>query len=311
MKQKAPSKADIFEVGPRDGLQSEEVIFSVEERVRLVELLVEAGVGNIEVGSFVKAEKIPQLQNTEQVVDILNKKFPKKSRKVVFWAFIPNIYGLEKAVSAGVDGASFFVGASDTFCKKNVNRSQKELLSELPAMLKKAKKEKLKTRVYLSNLTYCPYEGPVKAQKIYSLVKKISAMHPDEIVLSDTTGDANPKSLKKVLELVLKIVSPKKLALHLHDTRGLALTNILEGLYHGITRFDSSVGGMGGCPYAPGASGNLATDDLVNMLAGMGLNSKINLGAIAKASLFVESKLGRKLQSKVLRTLERSMTQNA
>ena len=299
-----PARANVFEVGPRDGLQSEARTLSVETRVELIRLLVAAGLPDIEVGSFVRSDRIPQLAGTSEVLGKLSKMTATERGGARFWAFVPNEHGLEQAIAAGLDGASFFIGASDTFCRKNVNRGRDELFKELPALFKKATKNKLKTRVYLSTLVYCPYEGPVAPQKVIHLVEQLFDAGAHEIALSDTTGDANPRSLRTVLEGVLKKHPAKNFALHLHDTRGLALANVLEGLSHGLTRFDSSVGGMGGCPYAPGASGNLATEDLLNMLSGMGLSRGVVLGRVAKAGFFAEQALGKKLPSSMLRTLE-------
>lgn len=296
-----PSKASVFEVSPRDGLQSEHKILSVDERVELIRLLVNAGMPDIEVGSFVKADRIPQLQNTAQVVrDLKAKGAQGKSR---FWAFIPNDHGLSQAIGAGLDGASFFSATSDTFCQRNVNRTQAEILRDLGPLLKKARQNGLKSRVYLSTLVYCPYEGEIGPKKVYALAAKLVDLGAKEIVLSDTTGHANPKSLAKVLAPLVADFAPSLFALHLHDTRGLALANILEATRFGLSRFDSSVGGTGGCPYAPGASGNLATEDLVYMLQGMGSLKGIDLSKLGEAGRFVQSLLGRELPSRVLKTL--------
>lgn len=297
------SRAQIFEVGPRDGLQSEKKIFSVEERFELVRRLAAAGLPRIEVGSFVRADRIPQLAETGRLLKRLHQeKFPHPRPE--FWTFVPNERGLEEAISAGVDGVSFFIATSETFCQKNVNRSQAELLAELKKLLPQAKRAKIKMRIYVSTLVYCPYEGNIAPTRVAQIVRKLIAFGAQEIVLSDTTGHANPRSLAKVLNRVLPLAGARRLALHMHDTRGLALANVLEGLRHGISIFDSSVGGLGGCPYAPGASGNLASEDLVNMLLGMGLLKKVDLGKLGLAARFAENILGRQVPSKVLRTLE-------
>lgn len=293
------SKLRVFEVGPRDGLQSESARLSLADRKQLVELLVQAGLRDIEVGSFVRADRIPQLAESDKLLKILP-----RQKGLRYWAFVPNEVGLRQALAAGIDGASFFVGVSDTFCHKNVNRSQAEILAELARIVPVARKAKILSRVYVSTLVYCPYEGNIDPKRVANLVGRLAKLGIQEIVLSDTTGHANPRSLQKVLDLVLKKVPAKQLALHLHDTRGLGLTNVYVGMENGIQTFDSSTGGMGGCPYAPGAAGNLATEDLVNMLAGMGKLPGVDLGRIAKASHFAETKLGKKLPSKVLKTLE-------
>ena len=299
---KWPLGVSIFEVGPRDGLQSEAKILTLEQRQKLIVLLMEAGLSDIEVGSFVRDDRIPQLAGSGKLMKSLEEK--RKSWKGRFWAFVPNEVGLNHAVEAGVDGASFFTATSNTFCQKNVNRSKKELLDALGPLLKTTKKLKKKSRVYISTLTYCPYEGPIKPSVVTDLVSTLVQCGASELVLSDTTGDANPRSLARVFEPLLKKYSPSLFALHFHDTRGLGLVNIMEGMKFGIVRFDSSVGGMGGCPYAPGASGNLATEDLVNLLKGLGLLPGINLGLVAKAGAYAQQVLANRLPSRVLRTLE-------
>jgi hydroxymethylglutaryl-CoA lyase len=300
-----PRRASIFEVGPRDGLQAESKILDVETKIGLVQKLVESGLSDIEVGSFVRADRIPQLQDTDKVVTGLEARLSSRQRKGCrFWAFVPNERGLDMAIDAGLNGASFFIAASDTFCRKNINRSISEVLEYLPGLLQKARKAGLKTRVYLSTLVYCPYEGPTPPAKVLKLTDRLLDMGAQEVALSDTTGDANPRSLRKVLSKTLEKHPAKRFALHLHDTRGLALANVLEGLSHGLTRFDSSCGGLGGCPYAPGASGNLATEDLANMLSGMDLQPGVDLGLLAQAGFLAERALGKALPSHVLRTLE-------
>lgn len=297
-----PKQVKMFEVGPRDGLQNENYRWTIEQRVELIEKLMLAGLPEIEVGSFVREDLLPQVSGTAEIIKQL--KSVRKKLKTKFWAFIPNKVGLEHAIAAGVDGASFFVGVSDTFCQKNVNRTRKELLESLPALIKMAKKNKLQTRVYLSTLVYCPYEGVVAPKEVLKVVEILLAAGASEIVLSDTTGDANPRSLKNVLDLLLARFSVKKFALHLHDTRGMALANVLMAMSCGFFKFDSSVGGMGGCPYAPGASGNLSTEDLANMLLGMGALKDVDLGLLSQAGFFAENVLSKRLPSKTLRTLE-------
>jgi hydroxymethylglutaryl-CoA lyase len=300
-------QARIFEVGPRDGLQAEDRIISVGQRVELIHRLISSGLSDIEVGSFVREDRIPQLAGTADVIKKLRTLYADQLKKVSLWAFIPNEFGLDRAIEAGVQGASFFVAVSDTFSQKNVNKTRKEILASLPSLIKKAKSHKIKTRVYLSTLVYCPYEGPVSASEVVGVAKILKKMGVQELVLSDTTGDANPKSLDRVLEALVKkskIFKGQNLALHLHDTRGLALANILLGLEYGIRVFDSSIGGLGGCPYAPGASGNLSTEDLANMLLGMGLIRGIDLGTLGQAGAFAESCFERRLPSRVLRALQ-------
>ena len=303
-KKEWPRAVSLFEVGPRDGLQSEKATLTVPQRLNLIEGLIQAGLKDIEIGSFVRADRIPQLANTNELVAAAQKKRAQLSSNAKFWSFVPNARGLEDAMKAGIDGVSLFVATSETFCKKNVNASQSDLMIELPALLHSARKNKLKARVYLSTLVFCPYEGVIAPEKVEKLVNRLIDAGAEEIALSDTTGHANPKSLAKVLEKVLKKHSPKNFALHLHDTRGLSLANIIEGMNFGLSRFDASVAGMGGCPYAPGASGNLATEDLVSMLDGLGIRTGVSLEKLGFAGHLAQKLVGRELPSRVLRTLK-------
>ena len=215
--------------------------------------------------------------------------------------------GLERALEHKVlDGFGFFVAASNTFCLKNVNRSQEDLLAELEVLLEKSRKAKKKTRVYLSTLVFCPYEGAMAPAKVLRLAKQVLKLRPNEIVLSDTTGDANPLSLDRVLKPLLRIAPASKFALHVHDTRGLALANSWHAYNLGIRRFDSSVGGSGGCPFAPGATGNLATEDLVNLFAGAALLRGVDLGRLTLVSKQLEKDLKKKLPARMLSVLRGS-----
>jgi len=296
-------RAEIFEVGPRDGLQAEKTILTIDQRVALISKLVLSGIQNIEIGSFIKPGLIPQLDQSELVAKAINKRFPLNKRNCLFWAFIPNEHGLENGIRAEINGASFFTATSNTFAKKNVNKGLDELLKNLPSLIKLAHKSKLKTRVYLSTLTHCPYEGAISAKTVGRLVDLLVDFGASEIALSDTTGHTHPKALRKVFDLLLKKHPPKKFALHMHDTWGLALSNVLVGLDYGIRRFDSSIAGAGGCPYAPGATGNLATEDLANMLTGMGHLKNIDTKNLLEAGTFLEQCLSKKMPSKTLQAL--------
>jgi hydroxymethylglutaryl-CoA lyase len=213
--------------------------------------------------------------------------------------------GLQDSLETPVDGLAFFVAASNTFCRKNVNRTQEELFAELEKLLPAARKAKRLTRVYLSTITYCPYEGVIKPAQVTKIVKRLVDLGAKEIALGDTTGHATPKDIEKLLALVLKNEKPSRFAMHLHDTRGLSLANVWQSLEMGIAKFDSSAGGLGGCPYAPGAAGNLATEDLVYMLQQQDLlKTHVDLKALASCSRRLETALGTPLSSKVLKTLE-------
>jgi hydroxymethylglutaryl-CoA lyase len=296
-------KVRVFEVGPRDGLQNQPKVLTVEQRVRAIELLAEAGVRDIEVGSFVRADRIPQLRDTGEVVKrVLPLK--KKYKNLSFWAFVPNQVGLDQAIASRVDGVGLFVASSDTFCRKNVNRSQAELFAELATLIPNARKAKLKVRVYLSTITYCPYEGEIPVAKTRQAVKKLMDLGAPQVALGDTTGHSTPLQVKALLRDLLKRWPAKRFAMHFHDTRALALANAWESMQLGISTIDASIGGLGGCPYAPGAVGNLATEDLVYLLKeSASLKDPIDLPRLAAASQFMELALGQKLPSKVLRTL--------
>lgn len=308
-----PRRAHIFEVGPRDGLQAEKKILSLEEKLHLVEGLMASGLEDIEVGSFVRADRIPQLSDTIELMQLLKSRVGLKvneKERTRFWAFIPNMKGLEAAINTGIiDGASFFVAVSDTFAQRNVNRSIADLMKELPELLRVAKRNRLKTRVYLSTIADCPYEGLIKSSRTVQMAYKLFKIGAGEVVLSDTTGAAHPRGVREILLGLKGRVPADSIAMHLHNTRGLALANILQSLEFGVQRFDSSVAGMGGCPYAPGASGNLATEDLVHLLSSMGLRPGVDLGRLAKVGFWCEKTLGRRLESRILRTLENADSQ--
>lgn len=298
-------KSQIFEVGPRDGLQNFPKIFSLSQKEKFVENCLKAGLNEIEVGSFVRPDWIPQLADTTKLIARVQKF--KKTYEAIdpkFWAFVPNTVGLKHALDSDIDGLSFFTAASETFCRKNVNRSQKELLSLVTEMLPVALRAKRKVRVYISTVTYCPYEGPIKPSQVAKIVRPLVDLGVTDISLGDTTGHASPLDVRKLLNSVLKIAPAKKISMHLHDTRSLSLANVWESLQFGVSRFDSSLGGLGGCPYAPGAAGNLPTEDLTYFLQQANLlKPQIDLEKLAKASVWLEKQTGETLPSKVLKTL--------
>jgi hydroxymethylglutaryl-CoA lyase len=299
-------RAEIFEVGPRDGLQSQSKVLSLDERELFVHRLLDAGLVDVEVGSFVRDERIPQLAGTSELIsrlDAYRSRYKKHNSRL--WAFVPNQRGLDSALETSVDGVSFFVAASDTFCQKNVNRSQSDLFAELGQMLPRARKAKRRVRVYLSTIVFCPYEGPIRPAQVARVAQRLIDLGVKEIALGDTTGHATPRDIEKLLSHLLKHWAPTRFAMHLHDTRALALANVWQSLNMGVSKFDASAGGLGGCPYAPGAAGNLATEDLVHLLSSQGLlKSKIDLHKVGQCSAWLEKVLGHALPSKVLKTLE-------
>jgi len=295
---------EVFEVGPRDGLQSEKTLFPTQDKIEFIKLLCQASFKNIEIGSFVKKDSIPQLSDTPEIADIVLPWKEKNFPEINFWAFAPNLIGMEKGLEKNIDGIGCIVASSDSFNKNNVNRSQKELLEEIIKMNALALSEKKLFRVYLSTLSHCPFEGDIAPHKILSLTNQLVDAGVKNIVLSDTTGRAHPEGLKKIYELLLKEHSPELFSLHFHATHALALVNAYESIQWGFYRFDSSLGGLGGCPYAPGASGNLATEDLLNLIQTLENKTMNNWSAIKTAALFIEEKFKIQNTSKIYSVLK-------
>lgn len=285
----------IIEVGPRDGLQNEQKVISTEDKIKFIELLAKSGLKNIEVGSFVNPKAIPQLADTENVIKNLGLK-----NDVTYSALVPNMKGLERAIQSSIKRIAVFSAASETFVKKNINMSIKESLDTFKEVIKNALENKMTVRGYVSTCFVCPYEGNVKKEKVLEVAKNLIEMGVDEISIGDTIGKAIPEQVHNTMHLILKSIPKEKIALHFHDTYGKALENVEAGLKLGITTFDSSAGGLGGCPYAPGASGNLATEDLVDFLNRKNIQTGIDLDKLVKASLFIQTTLGKQLPSKVL-----------
>jgi hydroxymethylglutaryl-CoA lyase len=293
-----PEKVNIVEVGPRDGLQNEEVLISTNDKITLINKLSDSGLTNIELTAFVHPKWSPQLADSYEVAIGVEKK-----SNVNYTALIPNLKGLDRAESSGLREVAIIVSASESHSKKNLNRSINETLEIVSETVKEAKARNIRIRAYLSTVFGCPYEGHVSIDKIKEIVKKLIDMDVYQISLGDTIGIANPLQVKHILDELFNVVEDKsQLALHFHDTRGLGLSNSLVGLDMGITTFDSSIGGLGGCPYAPGATGNISTEDLVNMFETMGIHTGINLEKLVDANLFLESLVNRNLNSKFSKT---------
>lgn len=291
-----PKQVRIVEVGPRDGLQNESRHIPTADKVRLIEALAASGLKNIEVTSFVSPKWIPQLADGLDVCRSLN-----LPADVIKTALVPNAKGYESANEAGLSHIALFMSATESHSKKNINKSVDEALSTLGELAKQAKADGKWVRCYLSVVFECPYEGTVKPDQVARITDKLVEMGVDEISLGDTIGAATPRQVENVVKLVLRSTDVSKLALHFHDTRGTALANVLAGLELGISIFDSSLGGMGGCPYAPGAAGNLATEDLVYMLDGMGVKTGVDLEKLVDAGCLAEQLLEKKLPGRYLR----------
>lgn len=299
-----PEEVNIVEVGPRDGLQNEEVLISTKDKITLINKLSDSGLKNIEVTAFVHPKWSPQLSDSYNVAVGIDKK-----PDINYCALIPNLKGLERAESSGLKEIAITASASESHSKKNLNRNIDDTLEIVSETIKEAKSRNIKTRAYLSTVFGCPYEGHVSVEKIKDIVKRLLNMDIYQISLGDTIGIANPLQVKNILnELFTVIDNKEQLALHFHDTRGLGLANSLVGLEMGITTFDSSIGGLGGCPYAPGATGNVATEDMVNMFESMGVNTNINLEKLVEANVFLESLIKRDLNSKFSKTFNATKT---
>lgn len=290
----APVK--VYEVGLRDGLQNEAAFVPTPEKLAFVQALADAGLRHIELTSFVSPRWIPQLADHDQVA----REAPRREG-VTYSALVPNLRGLEGALEAGLPEIAVFMSASESHSRKNINKSVPEALDVLAEVTSAALAQKLRVRGYLSVVFGCPYEGPVAVEKVRELVHALFEMGVYEVSLGDTIGVGHPGQVHTILNALYQSgTRPEGLALHMHDTRGTALANVLAGLEAGIRTFDSAFGGLGGCPYAPGASGNLATEDLVYMLEAMGHTTGVDLARLVDASAHMQELIGRTLPSKVL-----------
>lgn len=293
-----PKSVKIVEVGPRDGLQNEQILVPLAAKVALVEQLAEAGCSVIETGSFVSPKWVPQMADSASVFQQI-----KRLNHVRYTALTPNLRGLQAAIDAQVDEVAVFGAASETFSQKNINCSIAESLERFKPLMALAKEHQLPVRGYVSCVLGCPYEGDIAPQKVAEVSQKLLEMGCYEISLGDTIGVGTPLKTLQMLKAVLNGISADKIAVHFHDTYGQALANILIALQQGIAVVDSAVSGLGGCPYAQGASGNVATEDLVYMLQGMNIDTGINLKQLTQAGLNMMQALGRESNSKVTRAL--------
>lgn len=290
-----PERVEIYEVGPRDGLQNELRSLATRDKARLIEALVNAGERRIEVTSFVSPRWIPQLADAEELVRLVGRR-----EGVTFSALVPNLKGLARAKQAGIEEAAVFISASEAHSKKNINKSIAEALAEAREVTQAALGEGMRVRGYLSTVWGCPYEGEVPVQRVVDISRQLVDAGIYQLSLGDTIGVGNPRQTEEILVALLEHIPASKLALHLHDTRGTALANSLVGLSLGVTTFDASIGGLGGCPYAPGAAGNLATEDAVFMFQGMGIQTGIDLPRLVEAGEVAQELIGRKLSGKYL-----------
>lgn len=292
---KLPGKAWIREVGPRDGLQNEPEPLGTEDKIEWIDRLSSTGLGYIEATSFVSPRWIPALADAAEVARGIRRR-----PGVVYAALVPNARGLERALEVGIDEVSVFLSASETHNRSNINKSIAETLPVVAEVFEAARSAGRTVRGYVSTAFGCPYEGKVKLDDVVRVTDFLLENGASEVSLGDTIGVANPRQVEETLEKLLARYPADRLALHFHDTRGMALANIVAALRMGIARFDASTGGLGGCPYAPGASGNVATEDVVHMLSEMGIETGISLPELIGAAAFVQSKLGKRLKSRGL-----------
>jgi hydroxymethylglutaryl-CoA lyase len=286
-----PSHVKIVEVGPRDGLQAESQLLSVETRVEWINLLSQTGLKAIEVGSFVSPRWIPQLAESDKVYTHIH-----KGEGVDYSVLVPNLIGYEMARETHVRSIAIFTAASETFCQKNMNTSINGSFTNFESFIPQAKEHGMRVRGYVSCAIACPYEGPIEPSQVHKIASKLFSLGCDEIALGDTIGVGTPKQVQALLKNIP--IPREKLAVHFHDTYGQGIANIYAALQEGISIVDSSASGLGGCPYAPGASGNVATEDVVYLLNGLGIETGVDLPLLLKASDFIDEQLGRKTASK-------------
>ena len=294
-----PPQVTIVEVGPRDGLQNEAAFVPTLEKIALVNRLADAGHTTIEVSAFVSPKWVPQMADAAQVFAGITRR-----PGVRYTALVPNLHGLSRAREARVDEVAIFPAASETFSKRNINQTIDEAIANARRIASEALGAGLPVRAYLSTSFGCPFEGPVAPARVAEMTARLIDLGAYEVALSDTIGIAHPRQVSDVLDEVTRRVPVGNLALHFHDTRGTALVNVYAGLEAGVSTFDASAGGLGGCPYAPGATGNLATEDLVFLLDCCGITTGPRLEAIAQASRAIEPHVGHALPSRVLRALQ-------
>lgn len=302
-----PDAVSVYEVSPRDGLQNEGTTVPLSGKLRLIDALVASGLKKIEITSFVSPRWIPQLADADELADVVQHSRAPAHPEVGFTALCPNAKGLERAKAAGMREIAVFMSASETHSKKNINKSIAETFAAFEETIGPAKAAGMKVRGYVSTVWGCPYEGAIDPKKAIDIAVRLEKMGCYQISLGDTIGSGTPKLTREIIARALDALPVDAVAMHMHDTRGTALANILVGLELGVRHFDSSVGGLGGCPYAPGAAGNVATEDLVYMLEGMGVKTGLDLEHLVEAAKAAESIVGRPLPGKVHRAGIRSL----
>ena len=298
MATKYPRKVIINEVGPRDGLQNEDQTITLENKIKLVNLLVKSGLKSIEVGSFVSPKWVPQMADSLELIHALELH---NNNEVTFSALVPNLKGLASAVKSRIRRIAIFASASETFSKKNINCSIEESLDRFTEVVLEAQQYNLQIRGYVSCAFGCPYEGEISTNNVVSVSEKLLQLGCYEVAISDTNGVGTPEQTKLIIEELSESLPIDKIAMHMHDTRGRAIENIQIALSYGISSIDASVAGLGGCPYAPGSSGNVATEDVVNLLNDLGIEHGINLQKLISTGNLISKILKRKNSANILR----------
>ncbi len=288
-----PSKVNIVEVGARDGLQNESPV-STQAKIRLINLLSDTGLTHIETGSFVSPQWIPQMADSKEVMQAITRR-----SKVIYSALTPNLHGFEQALTAGANQVAIFTSASEGFCKRNIYFSIAESLSRFEPVFVQAAKHNIPVRGYLSCVIDCPYDGATTPKQVANIATSLIGLGCYEVSLGDTIGTGTPIRVRNMLDAVMSDIPSQQLAVHFHDTWGQALANIYQALTMGINAIDSSVAGLGGCPYAHGASGNVATEDVLYLCKGLGIETGVDLELLAKAGWMISEELNRQPTSKV------------
>ena len=288
-----PKRVTVVEVGPRDGLQNEHASVPTAVKVAFIDALSQAGLAVIEATSMVSPSAIPQLADGQEVLRGIHRR-----TGVRYPVLVPNLRGFERALEAGAQEIAVFTAASESFNRHNINATIAESIDRFRPVVEGARKHQLRVRGYISTAFGCPYEGPVRPSAVVAVMENLVGLGVDEVSIGDTIGVATPGQVADLCEVLLRSIDAGRLALHFHDTRGTALANVVAGLQSGIAIFDASAGGLGGCPYAPGASGNLATEDLIYMLDGMSIETGVSLDGVVRASSLIASVLDHPLPSK-------------
>ena len=282
--QTLPKSVKIVEVGPRDGLQSQSQVISSEDKINYIDLLSETGLQEIEVTSFVSPKWIPQLADAAEVSRSIN-----RHPEIIYTALVPNFQGLQNAIKCQFRSVAVFTAASESFSQKNTNCSIDDSMTQFQDMRKLWEENDLRVRGYISTVWHCPYEGPINIEPVIDVITKLFDLGINEISLGDTIGKAKPNEVRHTLDTILNRWDPASFALHFHDTFGMAESNIIAGLEFGINTFDSSAGGIGGCPYAEGASGNIATEKVFSLCDSMGIETGIQKDKLDEAAKFIRS----------------------